>query len=285
MRAEAKIDYDWVEMSNLSEHYSPTTGKRLGLIIIMVAIGGVVSTFWAKNRWWFPPVTSQHGVDVDRLVTITFIVTGFVFVLVHLVLGIFVWRYAAAREERAIYWHDHRTLELTYTLVPAAILLTLISMGAVTWARVHSPVPPQALRIDVLAQQFAWTFRYPGPDGTFGRTGVRFVSRDNPRGMDPSDPAGRDDIISREMHIVVNQPAVALIHSRDVLHSFFLPNFRVKQDAVPGMTTEFWFTPTREGRYELACAELCGVGHYIMRAQVVVESKNAFETWLAGQTH
>ena len=124
-------------MSNLSEHYSPSTGKRLGLlIIVMVALGGVISTFWARGRWWFPPVASRHGTEVDQLIITTFIVTGFAFFLVHLVLGIFVWRYAAAREERAIYWHDHRTLELTYTLVPTAILVTLISMGAVTWARV-----------------------------------------------------------------------------------------------------------------------------------------------------
>lgn len=272
-------------MSNLSEHYSPSTGKRLGLlIIVMVAFGGVISTFWARGRWWFPPVASQHGAEVDRLIITTFIVTGFAFFLVHLVLGIFVWRYAAAREERAIFWHENRTLELTYTLVPAAILITLISMGAVTWARVHSPVPPNALKVEVLGQQFAWTFRYAGPDGRFGRTAPRFVSRQNPRGMDPSDAAGRDDIIVSELRLPVNQPVVLLIRSSDVLHSFFLPNFRVKQDAVPGMTTQFWFTPTRRGNYELACAELCGVGHYIMRGRVVVESKAAFNAWLAKQS-
>jgi len=272
-------------MSNLSEHYSPATGRRLGLlIIIMVAIGGVVSTFWARNRWWFPPVASRHGVDVDQLITTTFIVTGFVFFFVNLALGIFVWRFAAAREERAIFWPDSRTLELSYTLVPTAILITLISMGAVTWARVHSPVPRNALRVEALGQQFAWTFRYAGPDGAFGRTAPRFVSRQNPRGMDQSDAAGRDDIIVSELRLPVNEPVVVLIRSSDVIHSFFLPNFRVKQDAVPGMTTQFWFTPTRRGNFELACAELCGVGHYIMRGRVVVDTKAAVDAWLADQS-
>lgn len=263
---------------------APTTGKRLGaLILLMVMVGGVGLTFIAKRIWWFPPVASAHGVDVDRLITITFIVTGLVFVLVHLLLGVFVWRYAAKGAERAYYWHDNRTLELTYTLVPAAILVTLISMGAVTWARVHSPVPPDAMPVYVHAQQFGWTFRYPGPDGKFGRIDAKFVGRDNPLGIDPSDPVGADDIVTRELHIVINRPVRAYLHSQDVIHSFFLPNFRMKQDVVPGMTNQIWFIPTKTGRYEIACAELCGVGHYIMRNQVVVDTREAFDAWLAAQ--
>lgn len=261
-------------------------GRRLGAVIIfLVGIGGVVLTLLARSRWWFPPAASRHGADVDQLITITFIITGLVFVLVHVLLGVFVWRFVARGEERAAYWYENRTLELTYTLVPAAVLITLISMGAVVWGRVHSPAPADRMIVNVHARQFGWMFRYAGPDGAFGRTDGKFLNtRQNPMGLDPADAAGKDDVVTRELHVVLNRPVEVTLNSTDVLHSFFLPNFRVKQDVVPGMTTTFWFVPTQTGTFELACAELCGVGHYIMRSQIVVEaSQQALEAWLASQ--
>lgn len=261
------------------------TGRQLAsLLVVMVVLGGVGMTLLARGRWWLLPVASAHGVDVDRLIYTTLVVTGIVFVLVHLLLAAFVWRYADRGTGRAAYWHDDRTLELTYTLVPAAVLVTLISMGAVVWGRVHSPAPANALVVDVRAEQFGWLYRYPGPDGVFGRTDPALIhTRENPMGLVRTDPAGADDIIARELHLAVNQPVRVRLRSKDVLHSFFIPAFRVKQDAVPGMTVEVWFTPTREGKYELACAELCGVGHYIMRGQIIVESQQALQTWLGRQ--
>lgn len=261
------------------------TGRQLGaLILLMVVIGGVVMTLAARSRWWLPPVASTHGEDIDRLFYVTLVVTGIAFILVHLLLAAFVWRYPARGTERAAYWHEDRTLELTYTLVPAAILVTLISMGAVVWARIHSPAPPNALVVDVRAEQFGWIARYPGADGIFGRVDpARIRIRDNPMGLDPTDPASSDDVVSRELHLIVNRPVRIRLRSKDVLHSFFIPQFRVKQDAVPGMTVETWFQPTKEGDYEIACAELCGVGHYIMRGKVKVESQQAFDAWLAQQ--
>lgn len=260
------------------------TGRLLAaLIVVLVVIGGTGMTLAARGRWWMLPVASAHGVEVDRLINTTWIVTGLVFILVHVLLAAFVWRYADRGTGRAAYWHDDRTLELTYTLIPAAVLITLISMGAVVWARVHSPAPAGALVVDVRAEQFGWLFRYPGPDGTFGRTDVTLIhTRDNPMGLDPADPAGGDDLVARELHLVANKPVRVRLRGKDVLHSFFIPAFRVKQDVVPGMTIETWFTPTKTGDYELACAELCGVGHYIMRGRVKVESQEAFNAWLAG---
>ena len=261
------------------------TGRWFALLIfLMVVVGGVELTLVARGRWWLPPVASAHGLDVDRLFYITLVVTGVVFVGVHVLLALFVWRYAAHGAGRAASWHEHRTLELTYTIIPAVVLLVLISMGAVVWARIHSPAPPDALVVDVRAEQFAWIARYPGPDGVFGRVDpARIHLRDNPMGLDPADPAGADDIVSRELHLVTNRPVRVRLRAKDVLHSFFLPQFRVKQDAVPGMTTETWFVPTRAGNYEIACAELCGVGHYVMRGKVKVESQQAFDAWLAQQ--
>ncbi len=157
-------------------------------------------------------------------------------------------------------------------------------MGAVVWTRVHSAPPPEAMVVEVRAEQFGWLARYPGPDGTFGRVDPRLINtRQNPMGLDPTDAAALDDIVSREVHLVVNKPVRIRLRSKDVIHSFFLPQFRVKQDAVPGMTVEIWFVPTKEGEYEIACAELCGVGHYIMRGKLRVESQHAFDAWLAQQ--
>jgi len=266
------------------------TGRQLAsLLVVMVVLGGVGMTLLARGRWWLLPVASAHGVDIDRLIYTTLVVTGIVFVLVHLLIAAFVWRYADRGTGRAAYWHDDRTLELTYTLVPAAVLVTLISMGAVVWGRVHSPAPADAMAVEVRGEQFGWLFRYPGSDGVFGRIDPARISRpgdpSNPMGLDPADPASADDIVTRELHVAVDRPVRVRIRSKDVLHSFFIPAFRVKQDAVPGMTIEIWFTPTREGKYEIACAELCGVGHYIMRGQVIVESQQAVQTWLAQQSH
>jgi len=266
---------------------SQQVGRRLGLIILVVVLaGGVGSLLWALRVWWLPPVASQQGIDVDRLFTITLIVTGIAFILVHLLLGIFVWRYADRGQptQRAYYWHDNRTLELTWTLVPAAVLVTLISMGAVVWARVHSTPPADVMVVDVHAQQFGWLFRYPGPDGRFGRREAVKMNRENPMGLDSADAAGQDDIVTRELHLVLGKAVQVRLSSTDVIHSFFLPNFRVKQDVVPGMFTTAWFIPTVAGKFELACAELCGVGHYIMRGAVVVEpTPAAFDAWLAQQ--
>jgi len=261
------------------------TARQLSLVILlMIAVGGVVSTLVARSRWWLPPVASTQGIEIDRLFYTTLVVTGIAFVLVHLVLALFVWM--GGRQQTAAYWHDNRTLELTYTLAPAAILLTLVSMGAVVWGRIHAPAPENALVVEVRAEQFGWVFRYPGADGTFGRVDPTLINvRTNPLGLDPADPGGQDDIVVREgdLHLVADRAVHVRLRSKDVLHSFFVPQFRVKQDAVPGVTIPVVFTPNRAGSYEIACAELCGVGHYIMRGKVTVESQAAFDAWLASQ--
>ncbi|OLC32436.1 MAG: cytochrome c oxidase subunit II [Armatimonadetes bacterium 13_1_40CM_64_14] len=275
----------------MAEIPAPARERRVGrllatLIVVLIVIGGVGSFLIARGRWWMLPVASVHGVEIDRLFNTTLVVTGIVFVLIHVVLAVFVWRYADRGTGRAAYWHDDRTLELTYTLIPAAVMITLVSMGAVVWAQVHSPPPPDAMVVEARGEQFGWLFRYPGKDGVFGRIDPARISvKDNPMGLDPADPASKSNIVTRDLHLVLARPVRVRIRSKDVIHSFYIPAFRVKQDAVPGMTVEIWFTPTREGDYELACAQLCGVGHYIMRGKVKVESQDAFDTWLAQQSH
>jgi len=200
-------------------------------------------------------------------------------------LGLFVMRYAASGERRALYWPDHRKLELTYTIIPAIALAIMVALSGVVWARVRlAPPPSDAMAVDVRGEQFAWLARYPGPDGAFGRVDpTRIDHRTNPMGLDPADAAARDDIVSRDLRVVVGRPVRVRLRSTGVIHSLFIPAFRVKQDAVPGVTIEIWFTPTREGEYEIACAELCGLGHYAMRSKVIVQSQQAFDAWLGEQ--
>jgi cytochrome c oxidase subunit 2 len=262
----------------------PRTAAKVAALIFATAAAGVAFTLYARGRWWLPPVASAHGLLIDRLFYNTLWITGGIFVLVHAFLGYLVWRHGARGDQRAAHWHEHRRLELTYTLVPAVGLAVMVSMSGVVWSTIHRAAPPDAMVVEVRGEQFTWQFRYPGPDGRFGRTDPKLIDlRRNPWGLDRADPAAADDIVTRDLHLVVDRPVRLRVRARDVIHSFFVPEFRVKQDAVPGMTVETWFTPTKTGVYEIACAELCGVGHYVMRGRVVVEGQDAFAAWLSQQ--
>src|SRR5436190_1306558 len=146
--------------------------------------------------------------------------------------------------------------------------------------------PADALVIQVTGEQFQWNFHYAGPDGAFGRTDTKLITSTNNIGLDRTDPAAKDDVVTlNEMHFPVGRPVKVRLRSKDVIHSFFLPNLRIKQDAVPGMAIEVWFTPNRAGTYEIACAELCGLAHYRMKAALTIdESQQGFDTWLRQKT-
>ena len=162
----------------------------------------------------------------------------------------------------------------------------VIAIGMPVWTEYFGATPPpDAVTIEVTAQQFAWNVRYPGPDGTFGRTDPRLMDDAlNPLGRDRSDPAGADDVITiNEITVPIGRTVRVQLRSKDMIHSFFLPNFRVKQDTVPGMTPEVVFVPTREGEFELACAQLCGLAHYRMRGFFNVVSQQRFDEWLRKQ--
>jgi cytochrome c oxidase subunit 2 len=262
-----------------------STGLIYALVIAVgVVIGGVALGLYARGRWWLPPVASQHGPEVDRLFYSTLFITTIVFAGVHLLLAYVIWKAAAHRDRKALHFAENHRLELTYTIVPAIGLAIMVAMGGVVWTKMHRPAPDTALDIDYRAEQFGWLARYPGPDGKFGQVGPKLIDqRRNPMGLVATDAAAADDVTSRELHFVVNRPARLRLRSTGVIHSFFIPAMRVKQDVMPGQTITIWFTPTREGKFEVVCAELCGVGHYVMRGNVVVESQQAFDAWLATQ--
>jgi len=252
----------------------------LALALALITLLSIILT--AGRVWWFPVLASQHGAAIDDQIVRTFVLTGIIFFFAQMGLGWAILRYRS-RGQRSNYSHGNNTLELLWTVATAILFIGVNLLGTRMWAeRYLRPAPPGSLQIDVVGQQFVWNFRYPGPDGKFGRTDVKFVddSAGNPIGVDPSDPAGKDDITSPTMAVPVNRPVELILRTKDVTHSFFVRELRLKQDTVPGMVIRQNFIATRPGQYEIACAELCGLGHYKMRSFFDVLSEQDYEKWL-----
>jgi len=243
-------------------------GKFWSLLFFLVPALGValfvVSADANLLDHWFPTDVSEHGHVIDGLFMMILWLTGAVFIATEVCLAAFLWRYDARSNRDAIkFTHGSHTLEVVWTIVPAATLLfiAIYQMNAWADAKIRQPKNP-GVEIEVRARQFEWRFRYPGPDGKLYTP---------------------DDIhFDSELHVPVDEEVLVHLKSEDVLHSFFLPNLRVKQDAVPGMVIPVWFKPTKEGAWDLVCAELCGWGHYKMRGRIVVQSREDFNAWLAG---
>jgi len=253
----------------------------LMLVLIIVSIW-----LFIARPWWFPQLASVRGADIDGVFSAVLIVTGIAFIGVQGVLGYFVARYGSRGTERAGYWHDNPKAEAALLIGTAVIMTVLVFMGQRVWASIYfTDAPPGTMEVQVTAEQFAWNFHYAGPDGVFGRTDAKLITDTNQIGLDRKDPAAKDDIVVlNEMHAVAGKPVKVRLRSKDVIHSFFLPNMRVKQDAVPGMSILVWLEPTRAGDFELACAELCGLGHYRMKAKLVVDkSEEDLNNWIKGK--
>jgi cytochrome c oxidase subunit 2 len=257
------------------------SGIGLAALLLVLIIASLY--LFIAQPYWFPTLASEHGAQIDSLFGAVLVVTGIAFVLVQGALGFFVARYGGGGPERAAYWHDNPKVEAILLIVTAVILTVLVFMGQRVWASIYFADQPQnATVIEITGEQFLWNFHYPGADGQFGRTDPKLITSTNNIGLDRTDPAAKDDIVSvNVMHVPLGKPVRVRLRSKDVIHSFFLPNFRMKQDAVPGMGIEVWFTPTRPGQYEVACAELCGLGHYRMKAALTVdESEAKYNEWL-----
>ncbi|MCA8063261.1 c-type cytochrome [Burkholderia sp. AU38729] len=249
------------------------------VLIILLAVG-----FHFASPWWITPIAS-NWVRMDDMLTITLVITGAFFIAINLFIVVALVRYRHRSGHRAAYEPHNRKLEwwlIGLTIVGVAALL---APGLFVYADYIRP-PRNALQMEVLGQQWQWRFRFAGPGGKLGTTDVRYISNDNPFGLNPADPNGRDNYLidSPEVHLPLNRPVQVLTRSRDVLHDFYVPPFRARMNMVPGMVTTFWFTPTQAGRYDILCAQLCGIGHAGMRGVVVVEDEAAFSRWLAQQT-
>ncbi|OFW27109.1 MAG: hypothetical protein A3H27_15705 [Acidobacteria bacterium RIFCSPLOWO2_02_FULL_59_13] len=236
---------------------------------------------------WFPALASEHGADIDLMMRYLLVTVGALLLAGHLALGFFIWRFAG--QDRVSLRMASAKAERRWSLIPV-VVMTLVAEGGVlalglpVWGKLAGAAPADAVAVEVTAEQFAWNVRYPGPDGKFGRTDAQLLSLSNPLGLDRQDTAARDDVhLLNEVFVPVGRPVRVRLRSKDTLHSFFLPFQRIKQDVVPGMTIEIWFVPNKVGTYEIACAELCGFGHYQMRGLLQVLPSDEFEQWLREQ--
>jgi cytochrome c oxidase subunit 2 len=235
-----------------------------------------------------PIIASAHGYEIDQMI---YIVHGLMFAL-FIGWGIFfciaLVRFNRRANPKADYHgvKNHFSSVIEVSVIVAEIIL-LACFSIPFWAKKVNSFPnrPDSLEIRVVAEQFAWNIHYPGKDGKFGKTNPKLMdAQSNPIGLDLKDPNAKDDITTvNQMHIPIGRPVIIYLSTKDVIHSFSIPVMRVKQDALSGMSIQTWFTPTKTGQWEIACAQLCGIGHYRMKAFITVHTEKEYEEWLAKQ--
>jgi cytochrome c oxidase subunit II len=258
-------------------------GKFMVVVVALVAIVVGSILFHFVSPWWWTPIASNWGY-IDTTLVITFWITGVVFAAVILFMAYCVWRFRHKPGRVAAFEPENRRLEVWLTAVTALGVAAMLAPGLIVWNQFIT-VPDDATEVEVFAQQWSWSFRLPGEDGRLGTSDARLVNPDNPLGINPQDGFGQDDVIveADDLHLPIGKPVKMVLRSIDVLHDFYVPEFRAKMDMVPGMVTYFWFTPTRTGEFEILCAELCGVGHGYMRGYVQIEEDPDYQIWMQEQ--
>jgi len=245
-----------------------------------------------------PEPASVHGVGIDKLmdVTLWFIIP--VFVITHIFLFYFAFKYSYSSNRKATFFSHDNKLETFWTVIPSVALTVLILYGLSNWNKIMKPIPADVehITIEICGQQFMWGARYAGKDGKLGRAGVEYIGGLNSLGIDSSDVNAADDkIVKGEFHLPLNEPVQFFFRSKDVIHSAYMPHFRAQMNCVPGMKTQFNFIPTitteemrkkthnKNFDYILLCNKICGAGHFNMQMKIVVESKKDYEKWLSEQ--
>jgi cytochrome c oxidase subunit 2 len=256
-------------------------------LLLALAICGItlvsIYYFLPSTGYWMPPFISEYGEAYDKHFMLTMVVTGVIFFLAQFALAYAVFKYKS-NGGRAQYLLGNPKLEMLWTSAAAVLFVGLVLAGHNIWVRAHlEAAPAGAMQVEAWGQQFTWYMRYPGPDGKFGRTVPELMkeSLGNPLGIDPEDPAGKDDFVMPTMAVPVNKPVEVILRSKDVIHSFAVRELRLKQDAVPGLENRLHFTASKIGDYELPCMEICGLGHYQMRSLLQVKSEADFNQWVA----
>lgn len=250
----------------------------IGILLLVV----ITLLFHFFSPWWWTPIAADWS-NIDLTVDITFWVTGVVFIALN---GFLVWviiRYRQREGQEAHYEPESKAMEWWLSIITTVGVVALLAPGLWVWGEIIT-IPDDAEVVEVVGQQWHWSFRYPGEDGVLGQVEVSRMNVDNPFGMKEEDPAGRDDILinSGELHIPIDKNLKFVLRAKDVLHNFTVPQFRVKMDLIPGTTTYQWLKPTVIGRYDIMCEELCGIGHFAMRGAVVVDDQETFDQWLDG---
>lgn len=290
--------------TKMNGKYNPLAGNNLQATLLLIALPiflyGVYWSYVNHGAMAWRDAVTEHGKRIDTMFIITTIITTFVLVLIHILLFTFSYKYRMRLKKKAYFYPHNNTIEKVWTIVPAVVLTILVLFGFFTWrsiTNVPEDLQKSAIQIEVLGEQFAWTVRYPGRDGEFGPRNYRLTTPMNPYGIDFSNSTSFDDVLGSEIVLPVNKPVRFHIMSKDILHSFFIPDFRVQINAVPGMTTYFQFTPTvttQEMRdrmddqsydFVMLCNKICGTSHFNMQKKVRVVSEEEYQAWLNEQTY
>jgi cytochrome c oxidase subunit 2 len=286
------------------EKVRASTNRLMGWLLLAFFFVGIYLIWECHEALigkMLPESASEQGVKYDSMFNVTLITTGIVFFATQAVLFWFAFRYQSTEKRTAFYYPHNNKLELIWTTIPAIVMAILVAIGLKNWFLMTSAAPANAQVVEVVGKQFNWLIRYPGADGELGKRSFRLINdANNVLGLDyKNDPHNLDDVVNQsgELHIVKGRPVKLIIGSRDVIHDVGLPHFRFKMDAVPGITTTIWFTPTISTEemkkktnnpafvYEISCDQMCGKGHYSMRGTVIVhDTQEEFNNWLKGQT-
>lgn len=253
----------------------------VAIVILLIALGSIAFHFWSP--WWWTPIASNWQ-GMDDTILLTFWITGFVFVAICAFVAYCVWKYRYQKNRIAEYKPEDKKLETRLILITTLGVIALLAPGLLVWNNYIS-VPDNAYKVEVVAYQWGWKFRLPGKDGVLGKTDIKLINDENPFGLNLEDSYGKDDLLvdEGELHLLLDRPVKFELRAIDVLHNFYVPQFRGKMDMVPGMITYYWITPTRIGEFEILCAEYCGTGHYAMRGLVIVDKEKEYNKWEAKQ--
>ncbi|MEM6378015.1 MAG: cytochrome c oxidase subunit II [Bacteroidota bacterium] len=274
--------------------YVPAGNNLQGVLMIVFLVSGIAAFFYFSMREYDTynlPIASEHAVVTENLFWITMAVTVFVFIVTQIFLFGFGFKYRYKESNKAHYYPHNNKLEMIWTIVPAIVLAWLIISGLKQWNVITGPAPENSEIIEVMGYQYAWAFRYPGKDGQLGDYDFRKIDAINSLGIDLEDQNGHDDFIPTQLVLPKGKPVHLQIRGRDVIHSVYNPHFRIQMNAVPGMPTRFWFTPTvstaemREQtgnpdfNYELVCNKICGKSHYGMKGIITVLEQDEYDAW------
>ncbi len=261
----------------------------LAILAVIWLITFVSTYFFIAKTWWLPHGASTAAAFIDGQFALTYVLMGIIFVAAQVSLGYLAWKYRERPSSEPVrYSHGNTTLEILWTGLTAILFIGLNLMGSRVWANERfSPAAAGSVPVEVTGMQFAWYFRYPGADGKYGKTSFKLMDPsaggEAAVGLSNTDPAAKDDVVTGTMYLPVDRDVDLSLRAVDVIHSFFVPQLRFKQDAVPGLNIHMHFKPTAIGEYEIACAELCGLGHYKMHGVVHVVSQEDFDKWLAAR--
>ena len=271
--------------------------NKNGILFLIIGFGFLAFVIWQMITWdhlLLPPASSVHGAEIDTLMKVSMTLILVVFFALSPMLFYFAYKYRGRKENKAYFFAHNNKLEIFWTVVPTIVLTALIVYGLRTWDRAMNPDISEATVIEVYSKQFDWTARYSGIDNVLGDANYKLVEGRNTLGVDINDKNSADDIVVREVHLPVNKPVLLKFRSRDVIHSAFLPHFRVQMNCVPGLSTQFAFTPTKttaemkdsEGEdfeYVLLCNKICGSAHFNMQMKFIVESEEDYDKWISSQ--